>query len=762
VVTAPRPIVVRAHQQSAVPTLRRCSGEPCGCDEDHEHAVRRSATDPAPAAASRAVPDASRSSGGPLDASIRVPIKPRFSYDFSRIHATEGAVMASPAGAGPVMAPRLVHDVLNSPGVPLDSGDRAFMEARFAHDFSQVRVHADPRAAASAAVVGARAYTLGHDIVFSAGAYTPHTTAGRRLLAHELTHTMQQRSTALRIAPAGLHIGDAGDATEYEAEQVADWVMRDSTPGSLVSVSPQSAPGQPAAVATADHDFSGVPVCHVRQRESPTTVRRQACGHDGPPPQCGGYRWGLVTIATGEETVEDLDYRIVEQGLRGHFGGTWATEVQTPPNRVKLGRIGGRADGLKVSSAGALRVEVVEVKSRSTWLHGGCARATREATEYVRLLNGLGPQVVAISQVLSAQPDLRQLNAVRRRTLAAAGIDLSQERVRQAWIFFLSLEDKLGRRFDQPFTSFQAALNTDGAPGTDYWAGLPVLVNCKVGGKRGVKVRQLMFQVNGAGGVSYGCTDTRCRVEQGEEQEKEMQVELPEAEQVQVAAQPELVGSPVLTNLFPELTMFRSAVAQGLNEKFKTAPVGTNYLVIAPREFYIRFVGEPRMERQLELMRVHGLDPRRNPLIGYHNLWVTLVGIFAALEAIVVIAPFAFEVIGAAAEAAAAEGAVVGGAEVISLSAYQAARAAAMSTAARTIGKAAGVLLVVWVGSRSGEARAFTTKEIQAVMAVPSTEVLTVGGAAPGLGVDVTYRGEPYVIVGAAQVPVSRPPLSAR
>lgn len=81
-----------------------------------------------------------------------------------------------------------------SPGQPLDSATRGFMEARFGHDFSRVRVHADGQAARSASARRASAYTSGDDLVFGAGRYSPATTAGRRLIAHELTHTLQQQS----------------------------------------------------------------------------------------------------------------------------------------------------------------------------------------------------------------------------------------------------------------------------------------------------------------------------------------------------------------------------------------------------------------------------------------------------------------------------------------------------------------------------------------------------------------------------------------
>jgi len=92
----------------------------------------------------------------------------------------------------PVEAPPLVHTVLGTAGVPLDAEARAFMEPRFGRDFGAVRIHTDHQAAASARVIGASAYTVGQHIVFAAGSYTPGTDDGKRLLAHELAHTLQQ------------------------------------------------------------------------------------------------------------------------------------------------------------------------------------------------------------------------------------------------------------------------------------------------------------------------------------------------------------------------------------------------------------------------------------------------------------------------------------------------------------------------------------------------------------------------------------------
>ena len=99
------------------------------------------------------------------------------------------------------------------------------METRFGHDFSHVRVHADERAGASAQAVDARAYTVGADIVFGPGEYRPHDAAGQRLLAHELTHTLQQAHFSSAAPQASLEIGPADTPLEREADRVAEQVM---------------------------------------------------------------------------------------------------------------------------------------------------------------------------------------------------------------------------------------------------------------------------------------------------------------------------------------------------------------------------------------------------------------------------------------------------------------------------------------------------------------------------------------------------------
>jgi hypothetical protein len=94
----------------------------------------------------------------------------------------------------PARAPNFSIPALRSGGEPLPSSVRAFFEPRFGYDFASVRVHTDPPAAESARAIQARAYTLGHDIVFDSGEWTPHAPEGRHLLAHELTHVIQQQA----------------------------------------------------------------------------------------------------------------------------------------------------------------------------------------------------------------------------------------------------------------------------------------------------------------------------------------------------------------------------------------------------------------------------------------------------------------------------------------------------------------------------------------------------------------------------------------
>jgi hypothetical protein len=114
--------------------------------------------------------------------------------------------------------PPSVRAAVTSGGRPLDGSTRRPMEAAFGHDFTGVRVHTDARAASSAAEIGARAYTVGDHVVFGPGQHRPETSDGRRLLAHELAHVVQQSNTSG---------GGAGEsALEHEADAAAESTAR--------------------------------------------------------------------------------------------------------------------------------------------------------------------------------------------------------------------------------------------------------------------------------------------------------------------------------------------------------------------------------------------------------------------------------------------------------------------------------------------------------------------------------------------------------
>ena len=85
-----------------------------------------------------------------------------------------------------------INNTLNQSGSPLDSSTREFMESRFGYDFSSVRIHTNEGALSSARSMNSLAYTIGNDIAFDEGQYMPDSLEGKRLLAHELTHVVQQ------------------------------------------------------------------------------------------------------------------------------------------------------------------------------------------------------------------------------------------------------------------------------------------------------------------------------------------------------------------------------------------------------------------------------------------------------------------------------------------------------------------------------------------------------------------------------------------
>ena len=168
--------------------------------------------------------------------------------------------------------PPIVHEVLRSPGQPLDAATRAFMEPRFGHDFSRVRVHTDNRAAESARSVSALAYTVDQNVVFGAGLYQPQTLTGRSLLAHELTHVIQQKHQV--GSSSSIEIGAADDSFEQEADRHAAAVIG-TLPPPPISVKRKSL-----------------------QRDVGWAQRPRTPGGDAPSPYGDtGAPWGVVIVS---------------------------------------------------------------------------------------------------------------------------------------------------------------------------------------------------------------------------------------------------------------------------------------------------------------------------------------------------------------------------------------------------------------------------------------------------------------------------------
>src|SRR5262245_22051381 len=165
-----------------------------------------------------------------------------------------------------VASPSLVREALRTQGQQLDQTTRSFMEYRFGRDFGHVRVHDDTLASASASALRAKAYTHGSDIVFGAGAFAPGTPQGRRLLAHELTHVVQQEQAyahgSVQEAPAP--VSAPGDRAEREADRVAESVDDPGGPPLIVERPTASLSRAPLDVDTISADAQNLATTTVQ------------------------------------------------------------------------------------------------------------------------------------------------------------------------------------------------------------------------------------------------------------------------------------------------------------------------------------------------------------------------------------------------------------------------------------------------------------------------------------------------------------------
>lgn len=208
----------------------------------------------------------------------------------------------------PTVQRSAVHDVLRTSGRPLDEAVRGDMEARLGADFSDVRIHTDAAAKASAAEVGARAYTSGNHIVIGEGGRDKHT------LAHELTHVIQQRQGPVAGTDHGdgLRVSDPSDRFEREAEANARRVMSAAAPvreDEPRDVAGPSAGGPSSATAAVQRVW--------------WDAREETLRPDDPP---AGYR----PVKTAQESSKDA----ASVGYQQYVPQKPAPDGITPPSGV--------------------------------------------------------------------------------------------------------------------------------------------------------------------------------------------------------------------------------------------------------------------------------------------------------------------------------------------------------------------------------------------------------------------------------------------
>jgi hypothetical protein len=201
----------------------------------------------------------------------------------SKWKARQQSVSTKRAGFAEV--PAVLPEGLQSAGQPLDSRIRSVAEQRFGHDFSQVRLHTDDQAAESARAVNARAFTVGRDIFFGAGQYSSERMDGQRLLAHELTHTVQQGKAIPTEAPLPL-------TTHQEAEVEAE---------------------------RAGMGFiAGHPLCPVTEGQSCLSVQREGVEIRSPV-----FEETVAQLSDVEASIRGRPLTLREESLaQGVFGGS--------------------------------------------------------------------------------------------------------------------------------------------------------------------------------------------------------------------------------------------------------------------------------------------------------------------------------------------------------------------------------------------------------------------------------------------------------
>ena len=205
---------------------------------------------------------------------------------------------------------------LKGGGKPLSPPERAFFEQRFGHDFSQVRVHTDAQAADSARAVNARAFTVGQDTMFGAGEYAPETERGKQLLAHELTHVVQQTSGLSTLGPRIQRLPQNGGPTATPAP-------------AAVEPTTEPTPDETAAPALiVEDEVAELGPGQMRKSEFLAEVRAAICNTVGPVlASVGRSTSGCPYLELVFKFFDRRDVRYIERTL--HQFAREATGIDT-------------------------------------------------------------------------------------------------------------------------------------------------------------------------------------------------------------------------------------------------------------------------------------------------------------------------------------------------------------------------------------------------------------------------------------------------
>jgi len=301
------------------------------------------------------------------------------------------------AAPGPRTAPPVVAETLRSSGRPLEASTRAAMEKGFGHDFGSVRVHTDARAAESARAVEAHAYTVGRDVVFGADRYAPETRAGRGLLAHELTHVLQQEGATSTGPPV---VRPASDSWEQEGDAISQKVVDGPPATTPVRVRPLAGAGvqRYSFGSGVGVDFGGgdrfveVPKAHKDRVDAAVGIVSRVVNDPKTFPTCPKFFEKNCPGGTASSLVDSYNAAVIwfNEGAKPEEGGATAAGTHDIAYTTTTFRVG------RWAIAASLIHELMHT----------CGQADHEICDQAKEACGRLPDIIALSPKITIKNPL--------------------------------------------------------------------------------------------------------------------------------------------------------------------------------------------------------------------------------------------------------------------------------------------------------------------------------------------------------------------